>query len=713
MSKARKTLKRRAGAAWTALMTLILAVVVAPGLTACGGASEPGDGIDDDPESTYGIAGPFEPGPPLGKADSAGKPGPKASQWTANTQVWSVRNHWEDTDTAEAKLAGMAWPADSGLNWDEKFAAWIQSMERIDGHDTWFETFELTTPWNKSLPAPKLECAEMAIFLRVTFAAWYGLPFYLTAVDGEGTRVYFGHFGARTKYARYKNTPLYGNWYADYSDWSAEKLASEGWPQDEKLRQRGLYGGGDDMPYIGEGARAGAYFDEVHLNKRVGHFLRLILAYFGSMHLASSDNTFNLKPEAIRTGDVLLHRWQRQGIGHTLVVKNVTELEAGQLDAEVASGSMPRRQPKWESPVASKSQFTSDDAGGPGDNSDGDAYAALGGGLKRFRVVKNVGGYWMNTWMAGDEASWISDTNYTAIAARPGQFEQMLGEASPEQMRESLLEVIEDARNHLRQYPASCSARNKREEAFDKLYTLMQEKFSTSPEQVDAQYRIFEDYVFAQLEYTESKTCCWNSTNAAMFQIVMDYNQSLQDNQCAEPEVFKCSGGGYQVFADYAAQTGRGELWKPWSEDESCPQAGVTDDTIVPDSAATAWCDVADGIDPGDATCTDDGYEDNDADDSAATLGTGSHSGLMVCSGDDDYYRIDVPSGGQLDVTITFDHDEGDLDLALFRDGDSVDSSASVSDSEQVSASGAGSYVVHVYGYQGAEASYALTATVQ
>ncbi|HHH30937.1 MAG TPA: hypothetical protein ENK57_21685 [Polyangiaceae bacterium] len=701
---------RRVGAAWSALMMMILAVVLAPGLTACGGAREPGDGLDD-PEATYGIAGPFDPGPPLGKADSAGVPGPDAKQWTADTQVWSVRNHWEDTDTSEARMAGMAWPADSGLNWDEKFALWVASMGRIDGHDTWFETFELTTPWGKTLPAPKLECAEMAIFMRVTFAAWYGLPFYLTAVDSEGTRVYFGHFGARTKYARYKKTPLYGYWYEDYTSWSADKIAAEGWPRDEKLRARGLYGGGDDMDFIEEGARAGAYFDEVHLNKRVGHFLRLILAYFGSMHLASSGNTFNLKPEAVRTGDVLVHRWQRHGIGHTLIVKSVTELGAGQLDTEVVSGSMPRRQPKWESAVSSKSNFTTYKAGGPGENGDGEAYAALGGGLKRFRVVKNVGGYWMNTWMAADEASWISDADYDAIAARPAKFEQMLGEASPEQMRDSLLEIIEDARNHLRQYPASCSARNKREDAFGKLYTLMQEEFSTSAEQVDADYRIFEDYVFAKLEYTESKTCCWNSTTAAMFQIVMDYNQSLQQNQCTEPEVFKCSGGGYQVFADYAAQTDRAHLWKPWTEDESCPQSAVIDDVIVP-SAATLWCDVADGVDAGDGTCADDGYEDNDSEGAAAAVAAGSHSGLMVCSGDDDFFRFEVPAGSGLDVAISFDHAEGDLDLALFRDGASVDTSVSVTDGEQVSASGGGSYVVHVYGFQGAQAGYGLSASL-
>ncbi|MCA9620926.1 MAG: PPC domain-containing protein, partial [Myxococcales bacterium] len=592
------------------------------------------------------------------------------------------------------------------LNWDEKYAAWVESMDIQAGDGTWYETFTLTTPWGKTLPAPKLECAELAIFLRITFAAWYNLPFYLTAVDGQGTRVYFGHFGARTLNARYKNTPKFGYAYKDYSDWSAEKIAAQGWPKDEKLRTLGLYGGGDEMDFVFEGAKAGGYFDEIHLNKRAGHFLRLTLAYFGSMHLAGSRNTFNIKPEALREGDVLVHRWQRQGIGHTLVVKQVDELDAGQLEAQVVSGSMPRRQPKLESPTSTKSRFTDEHGGGHGETSDGEAYAALGGGLKRFRVTKNVGGNWMNTWMAADEASWISDTDIAALSERPTTFDRILGEASPEMKRDALLEMIDDARNHLRQYPASCSARIKREDAFAKLYPLMAAEFSLSEAEVDAAYRIFEDYVFAKLEYTESKTCCWNSTTAAMFQIVMDYNLSLQETQCSEPEVFKCSGGGYEVFAAYAEATDRGHLWKAWSEDESCPQRDVQDDTIV-ESTSTEWCDIADGAPPSTGGCSDDGYEDNDSLSTAASLGSGSHADLAVCSGDDDYYAVNLSAGAS--VSISFDHSEGDLDLAIYLNGNQVDSSASVADSETVKVQAAGSYVVRVFGYQGAAGAYSLS----
>jgi hypothetical protein len=684
---------------------LALIVAIAPSISGCV-AEEVGDG--DAEEDDYGIEGPFTPGDPLGKADSAGVPGPKVNNNTSATQVWTARNKWEDTSTTAAKKAGLAWSANSGLNWDQKYARWIESMERTAGHDTWFETFTITNPQGKTLPAPKLECAEMAMFLRIAFASWYELPFYLTSQDSKGTRIYFGHFGGRTKWSRYKNMPLFGHWYKDYSGKTAAQLASEGWPSDKKLRGRGLYGGGDDMPFIEEGAKAGAYFDELFLNKRVGHFLRITLAYFGSMHLASSRNTFNLKPEALAAGDVLVERWQRSGIGHTLIVKQVDEISDGLFEANLVSGSMPRRQPKWESGIASKNYFTNPYTGGPGENNDDQRYAALGGGLKRWRVTKNIGGYWTNTWMNADEADWISDTDYDRIAERVERFETLLGSATPEAMRNALVGIIDDARHHLREYPASCSAREKREDAYEKLYRLNEDEFSTNREQTDAAYRTLEDYVFNKLEYTESKTCCWNSSTAAMYQIAMDYNNSLMADQCVEPVVFKNTNGGYAVFKAYAEQTSRGHLWKEWSEDESCSQRGTQNDVVVA-TAAAEYCDIADGAPPS-GGCSDDGYEDNDSAGTASSIDSSSND-LMVCSGDDDFYRITVPSGSSITATIDFEHDDGDLDMHLYDNSgeDMLRSSTSTADSESVTAQGPGTFIVRVYGYQGAQASYSLS----
>jgi hypothetical protein len=569
-----------------ALVLLALLLAIAPSLAACTVAA--GDDADGDDFDDMGIDGPFQEDGPVGKEDSAGVPGPAVNTNTSDTQVWTARNKWEDTDTEAARLGGIAWPADSGLTWDQKYQRWVESMPRIKGFETYYETFTLTTPWGKNVPAPKLECAEVAIFLRATFAAWYQLPFYMTAVDASGTRIYFGHFGARTKTTRYANTPQYALVYQDYSNMPAEQYTAS-WPRDEKLRTRGLDGPEDDTDdFIEPGARSGAYLDEIHLNKRAAHFTRLLLAYFGSANLVDSRNTYNIKPESILEGDVLVERWQRNGIGHTLLVKTVNELDAGQLEAELASGSMPRRQPLWDSPTGSKGYFTSNQTGGEGTAYDGSEYVKLGGGIKRWRVTKNINGYWTNTWMKADESSWISDTDYEALKARPATFERILGEASPEVKRDALLQVIQDKRNHLMSYPASCSARTGREEAFDKLYALMQEHFNTAPMQVDAQYRQIDDYVFAELEYTQSKTCCWNSTTAAMYQIIMDYEQSLMQQGCVAPVVFKWNNG-LDVFQQFAEQSGRGSLWKPWSADESCSQQNVAVDTEVA-TDVTPYC---------------------------------------------------------------------------------------------------------------------------
>jgi len=109
-------------------------------------------------------------------------------------------------------------------------------------------------------------------------------------------------------------------------------------------------------------------------------------------------------------GDVLLERWQRNGIGHTLVVHDVRELGEGNLDVTMISGSMPRRQGVRESGQASKSYFTSAYAGGPGMTSSGEPYAKLGGGLKRFRVTKNVGGYYYHpVWNVQFQEMWKLD----------------------------------------------------------------------------------------------------------------------------------------------------------------------------------------------------------------------------------------------------------------------------------------------------------------
>ncbi|HOX43688.1 MAG TPA: hypothetical protein PK668_08820 [Myxococcota bacterium] len=628
---------------------------------------------------------------------------------SADTAVWEVKNQWEDTSTAEARKAGLAWEANSGITWDEKFDRWVQSLPKIDGHETYYQTFEISTPWGRTLQAPLLECAEVAMFLRITFASWYNLPFFLEGTDAKGNRLYFGHFGARTAAGRYGTTPRFKSWYTDYTS----RYDGTTWPSDAKLRERAIPGTSSELqPFLGDDAHAGAYFDELFLNKRVGYFLCLTLAYFGSVNLASSANTYHLKPETLKAGDLNIERWQRRGIGHVMVVKSVKPLEAGHLEAEIASGSMPRRQPKWETPAASKRYFTLEECGGPGTNSDGDAYYKLGGGVRRFRSAKSVNGRWTNVVLGIHASHWLADTDYAAIQARPATFETLLGEVSPEELRTSLLRTIEDNRAHLRQYPASCSARTRREGAFNELYALNQERFGISAADTDRQHRALEDYVFAELAYEQSKTCCWNSTTAAMYEIIMDYNEHhVGDGECREPVVFKAQGAGasedgYGIFREHAISLGRGDEWVGWSEDEPCAQRGVRDDTESPH----AWIPSCEAL-GGPVDGCPDGFAGNASQADAAEVAAGTYPGLRVCDGRSDWFHLPREAAvGQATVRIAFEHAQGDLDMKLHdADGQVLADSQGTQNTESISFYMSGERWVEVYGYSGAANTYELT----
>jgi len=584
---------------WLGLVALVF------GVSACGDEGAPvqqdaygiDNGVlDEFGKPTLGSTG-YED-PTGSKEDAArGRSGPLVAWDTTSTQVWPVTQKWTDTTSARAKAAGLAWGEDSGLNWDEKYVAWIGSLERTKGQ-SWGDTFRLRTPWGTEVDAPALECAETAMFLRITFASWYGLPWFMEGRDATGARLYFGHFGVRTEAGRYRNTPQYRDRYPDLTDKGADIEAGDlEWPSDAELAGRALVGSFDDgQPMIGPDAHLGAYLDRIFLNKRVGHFIMLQLLYFGSVNLADGANTFNIAPEAIRPGDVLLERWQRTGIGHTLVVMRRrdlgTQTVAGEelplLEAELASGSMPRRQPQWESAASSKRTFTLEETGG------GD-YAKLGGGLKRWRSSTIADGRYRNDVLAADTAAFIPTWKLETLGARPERFDQLLTELGPQEKMAVLLEIIESKRQHLREHPASCSARISREQAFTDLYDIAADpQIGWDHDKVDREVRILDDYVFAELEYAKSRTCCWNSTTPAMYDLIMQHAAATihdeDTNTCLPIPVFMATddgADGFSVYKDFAAAAGRGAEWVGWRADETCPQAGVVEDT----EAEHAWGD--------------------------------------------------------------------------------------------------------------------------
>ncbi len=103
---------------------------------------------------------------------------------------------------------------------------------------------------------------------------------------------------------------------------------------------------------------------------------------------------------------------------------------------------------------------------------------------------------------------------------------------------------------------------------------------------------------------------------------------------------------------------------------------------------------------------TDDAYEDNDARTSAYDLVNNETEWLTDINGtgvqsDEDWYEIYVNSGYErVVVNCTFDHSQGDIDLALYdSDGFSVDSSSSTSDNETIDTTvvSSGTYYIRVY----------------
>ena len=687
-------------------MTLSLALTLA-----C--ATPRAEGLDEAADET-GIDGPFDQVPADIAADGASPAGPLVAAGVA-TEVWAVRNQWDDSTTANARLAGVAWAADSGLTWEEKFDRWVGAMEIVT-RQGYGRTFRIRTPQgDRSFDAPTLECAETAMFLRATFASWYGLPFFLTGYDAAGRQaMYAGHFGFVTSNgARLARFPSFRTEYRDYT---SSYRAGAAWPHDARLA--GMHLGTDDAVVFlsPDGtAGAGAYFDEIFLNKRVGYFMRLLLLYFGSANLADGVNTMQVQAEAVAPGDMLIERWQRRGIGHVMPIFRRADTEGGHFDVSIASGSMPRRQPLWADTAEARHYFTARETGGEGTNPDGDVYARLGGGLRRWRTAVLSSGRWRNQVRAADRAVMIAETDFATIAARPTRFGELLSNATPEERRDAAITRLTNARRHLAMYPASCSARTQREDAMTDLYAVMEDFFGQNRASVDRQHRTLEDYVFAELEYTRARTCCWNSTTAAMQEIILDYARQEQATAtaartCAAPTVFRAEqadrdagGDGYARWRTHAASIGRAADWRAWSEDETCSGRDAHGDALgARVSSIPDFCTVSGGP----ARECDAGGDDGAAA-SARALARGPGTDARICAGDSDYYRIDAGAAGAT-VVVRFLSADGDLDIeALSPTGTVLATSAGTGDEERVHATG--SFLVHVFGYAGAASNYTIT----
>ncbi len=148
----------------------------------------------------------------------------------------------------------------------------------------------------------------------------------------------------------------------------------------------------------------------------------------------------------------------------------------------------------------------------------------------------------------------------------------------------------------------------------------------------------------------------------------------------------------------------------PACDDATPCAAGTCDDRTTAEGAVVQACGTATTVCEGGVTCTEDAHEPNDSS-AAATLIDGAAT-AQICDGNDDYFRVDVASGTQVDLSISFTHGEhSDLDLALLNAaGMIVDSSASEESTESVSfcAAAATTLYARVHGFARSEASYSV-----
>lgn len=538
------------------------------------------------------------------KADGAlGRVGPSVDFDDSDNRVWHVTRAWSETDNAP----GMAWPSQSGLNWDEKFSAWIDTFELVG------PTFQFTTPFGKTVESPNLDCAELSMFFRIAFANWYGLPFFMEA-HANGRRIFFGHMGIieadGTPWRGLPSSYVPFSHHLDYRSMEAIVTADlERWPRVSKLRNTSILGVEPDGQAFYDGAPAGTYFDEVFLNKRVGYFLTMHLYHLGTVNLADSANTFNVRADAVSTGDFLIKRLPGVNVGHAAIVGGLYELgetevvdgvEYPQIGAVTLNGTLPRKQAHWDFSNAARDLFIGEEYGGR-------STVALGAGLKRFRSAVRVGGRWANSVSPYDRSEWINSTDYEALVDRLKVFENMLGKLSPRERVDALVRQIDTARENLRTHPSSCANRTKREDAFRSLYQVAQ-SLDMDKAAVDQEYRLLEDYVFAELEYRSSKTCCWNSSTPAMAEAILKFNECYVgestdsecdaldslSNSCQQPLVFMNrddGGDGYEVFEAFARANGYS--WNEYENSERCSQGNVAADTLGR-SVAIDFCGLED-----------------------------------------------------------------------------------------------------------------------
>jgi hypothetical protein len=537
-----------------------LAIVSALALAAC--ASE---------EEWYG--GDWDPEPD-GKADSV------AGIVDPGDQVWMVEHAWDDLAPGGEQI------------YEELYASWVQNG--IRGEDV--VEYELADGF--VVPAPSLECADTALSLRFFFAQEHKLPMFVAFWD-NGQVEALGHFGwVRRNGTRRKS-------YGGSLD------APRG--SDFHLAASNYYLPDDEQSWPSPGSTIGGYMDAAFRNKRFGYFMQDVWIMVYSANVAESINSYYIRPDAIRAGDLQLHRshpWR--DIGHTITIQTVKRTPTGKLEyVGVMQSYMPTT--PWL----------------------GNGYSELvtyepeaenNSGLRRWRKPVKRSGVWYL--MSDPSVSWNTPED------NPEIFDELFS-ISIEDELDALLSTIDQRRAALINNPNSCNRRVEREEAFELLYDLYQDTpdlyrelgFEAEPSrealipEVDKIHRVVEDFIWARMFYQDSRVCHWNPSNqqinADMYEATVRYNMAqLEQHGCEGLRIFRaenaaycagrddgyaynpasCAGAsdGFDDLRDYAAQLGLG--WANYSNDERGDVADITTDALDDPRTPDRFCELFDSI---------------------------------------------------------------------------------------------------------------------
>ena len=525
----------------------ILAFLVGP----AGCAEETSDDYLDDPywELEEGSADIY----------SMGMPDPGAN-------VWVPAHAWTDTTP-------------DGKTYDELYAEWLAGIL----HDSGGQDVRYTLADGTVVPAPSLECADTALFLRFLFASEYGLPMFVRGWNNGGWN-YWGHFGwldsRGARIVNYANHPI-----------NAERGSYA------PLQNRNRYLPENLQSYPFEGATIGQYLDAVLTNKRFGFFVQDLWTMIYSGSIVDDYNTFYVRPEVIHGGDLQMHRYDSTGgIGHTITIQDVERSPSGErlVRVDIIQSYMPTH-PWIVNGYSELTSYTPD--------------PATHGGLRRWRRPTLQDGRW---YMVTDESVAAVGSE---VPNNPQRFAELFN-LNPQDEVNTMLETIDLQRRALFVNPNSCRRREQRETAFGTLYELylgtpelyQSLGFTSQPTAeelrvaVDRQYRMVDDYIWAPLTYESSWVCHWNPSDTAvnndMYRATVAYNrEALAASGCEALRVFRAedvsSADGTDGFDDLATWArDHGYQWAAYRNDENGNLTGVVDDVLADPQVIAYFCSI-------------------------------------------------------------------------------------------------------------------------